>query len=1209
MPSIVKNSRRIGVSLPGDQDQWVARAWRFYAAGRHEEAVRLCRRLTRDDPGCGLAWHIMGLVKRDQGNAREGIGYLEKAVGAEPDQPIHLNSMAVILMDLKAYRDAAVYLEKALALSPDYFDAAANLGLVRFYQNQPDLALACFQQVLSRNPRHSNALANSGMVHAALGNLQEAVTAYEQALAIQPAQPKWLGNLGAAGLCLGRYDRAVACFQTAATLSPRNPAFYIGLGSALRSLNDWSGSLQALGRAYQLAPEDGSVLANLAAAYQHTCQWDELPRVYEKLDGATRSALARQRKPDEQPLLSIRRTFDGELNLAVARAWSRSAVERALTCGPPFEHRRPPAANDVITLGYLSYDFRDHPVAHQLAPLFRRHDRRRFKVIAFSMGPDDHSAFRRDIQAHCDEFVDISGLGLARAAETIHQRKVDILIDLMGHTLHNRLEIPARRPAPLQVGYLGFLASTGADFIDYLITDGIVVPPEHERFYSEKLIRLPHCYQMNHRPSLNGLSREHRTDWGLPEQGVVFCSFNQAYKLDADLFAVWMRILDQVPGSVLWMGRDNPMAEEELGRRARRCGIDARRLVFADKVSLPRHLNRLKLADLALDTVMYNGGATTANALCAGVPVLTVRGGHWVSRMSASHLAAAGMAELAVADLAAYERLAVDLATRPGQRQRLRDRLNPDPPESDRPPLFRTGRFVRHYEQALETIWRRYRDHLPPEHITIADSTGRTAAPPEDSPAEPSASMPASMSASMSVHGLHLLNQGRHREAVDALEQAVSANPSDYATLNNLGLAYHRAGQWDRAIAAFRRVLEIHPAFVKAFYNLGNVYMDRKDTGAMVQCYRDALALTPDDPQAHYRMGQLYLEHLDADQARHHFQRAVDLAPDNADARVSLGTTALMQGDYQTGWPLYHWRFKTAHHQTRIHPYQYPWPLWKGQSYPGKRLLVYGEQGLGDTIQFARFLPRAKALGGELNFLVQPALMPLFADAPYIDALHPLTDAPPADINADLCIPLLDLPACLNIDAGDIPMNGPYIQADQRRTDRWAKHFDPQRFNIGVVWSGNPLFIHNPRRSCRPERFVPLGRLASVQLYTLQKEVPLDDKHMLTERCGAEHLGEYLTCFGETAAVIECLHLVITVCTSVAHLAGAMGKPVWLLLHQPPDWRWQLKGSATPWYPRMRLFRQAAAGDWDAVFAALRAALRAALPVEIEAHRGAHAFR
>lgn len=1192
MQSIIKNNECQSAAVSLDRAQLLSYGWRLYAEKKHDEAGRLCRRLIRDDPICGQAWHLLGLVKREQGQLHESIVCMEKAVSSEPGQPVHLNSLAVLLIEMKKYRSAADHLEKALALSPDYLDAAVNMGLVRFYQGQPARALEHFYRVLSDDPRHLNALANTGLVNAALGNLHEAARAYELALAILPRQPKWLGNLGAAYIGLGCYEQAAQCYQKALTFSPDNHAFHIGLGSALQSLNDWPGCIQALRAAYRLAPEDGSVLANLATAYQHTCQWNELPAIYAKLDAVTRNAITHQCTPDEQPLLSIRRTYDGEMNLAVARAWSLRAEEHALRCGQPFEHHRPLSKDAAITVGYLSYDFRDHPVSHQLVPLFRMHHRRRFRVKAFSMGPDDNSSFRHDIERHCDEFIDISGMGPARAADAVCRHQVDILIDLMGHTLHNRLEILALRPAPLQVGYLGYLASTGATFIDYLIADPIVVPPAHEKFYSEKLIRLPHCYQMNHRPCPDGQSPETRANWKLPENGFVFCSFNQVYKLDERLFAVWMRILNRVPGSVLWMGRDNPMAEKALLYHARRCGIEERRLVFADKVPLSRHLSRLRLADLALDTMVYNGGATTANALNAGVPVLTVLGGHWVSRMSASHLAAAGMAHLVARNLVEYEHLAVELATCPDQLRHFRSRLTPDSTEPDPAPLFQAGLFVRHYEQALETIWQRHLNHQPPEHITIADSTRdilpHTRAVPN---------CPADASPSMAVHGLQLLKAGRNQEAAHAFEQALASNPRDYATLNNLGLAFHRAGRWDDAIETFQKTLEINPAFIKAYHNLGNVYLDLKNPDAVIQCYQSALNITPDDPPANYMMGQLYLERRDAMQARAYFQRAVVLDPQFADAWTSLATTALMQEDYQTGWPLFRWRFKTADHLSRIYPYHLPLPVWKGEPYPGRRLLIHCEQGFGDTIQFSRFLPQVKALGGELVFHVQPALIPLFSNAPYIDKLFPLTDAPPEQIKADLYAPLLDLPACLNlVNDSALTMHSAYLQADSGKTDRWRQRIRSNKLKIGIVWSGNPLHKHQQRRSCDPAGFIPLGRLAHVQFYSLQKEAADEQIRLLTQGCGMQHLGKHLTCFGETAAAVQCLDLVISVDTAVAHLAGAMGKPVWLMLPFLPDWRWQLHRTDTPWYPGMRLFRQTTPDNWDSVFASLHNALTAEIP-------------
>jgi predicted O-linked N-acetylglucosamine transferase (SPINDLY family) len=279
------------------------------------------------------------------------------------------------------------------------------------------------------------------------------------------------------------------------------------------------------------------------------------------------------------------------------------------------------------------------------------------------------------------------------------------------------MEILALRPAPVQIGYLGFLGSTGASYIDYLIADEIVVPKGHAGHYSEKIVWMPHCYQLNHRETIPTARSFDRADWRLPDQGVVFSCFNQAYKIDTDLFDAWMHILTHVPYSVLWLYRDNHLAAEQLQSAAEERGIDRHRLVFADKVPLADHLKRLQLADIALDTLAYNGGATTSHALLAGVPVLTVLGRHWVSRMSASHIYALDLPELVTQDLAQYKKKAIDLAQSPFQLRSLKNKLKR---KIDEMTLFNADLFVRHFEKGLSEIWRNYRCHCPPTHINVS---------------------------------------------------------------------------------------------------------------------------------------------------------------------------------------------------------------------------------------------------------------------------------------------------------------------------------------------------------------------------------------------------------------------------------------------------------------------------------------------------------
>jgi protein O-GlcNAc transferase len=454
----------------------------------------------------------------------------------------------------------------------------------------------------------------------------------------------------------------------------------------------------------------------MCVALQQTCQWDKLAPLLQRLGNSTYQALQNQTQPAEQPMFNIWRSCDLGLNSAVARAWSQQAEQQALRGSRRYSHRRLERTNRRITLAYLSYDFRNHPVAHQLQPLFELHDRDRFRVLAYSIGADDGSIFHRQIENDSDEFIEIGHLSPAQSARRIHDDGSDILIDLMGHSHHNRMQIPALRPAPIQVGYLGFLATTGSDFIDYLIADEVVVPPNHYEMYSEKLLQMPVCYQMNHRQFFPTNCTTERQEWGLPSEGVVFCSFNSAYKISAELFAAWVDILKRVPGSVLWLLRDNALAEQQLKQAAERLGLETGRLIFTGKIPLVDHVQRLQLADLALDTIAYNGGATTANALWAGVPVLTILGKHWVSRMSASHLTALKMPELVASSLDGYIRRAVNLGRSSRALQALRSKLNRRRLAS---PLFDGSHFVRDLEVGYEMIWKRYCSGMPPAHIQV----------------------------------------------------------------------------------------------------------------------------------------------------------------------------------------------------------------------------------------------------------------------------------------------------------------------------------------------------------------------------------------------------------------------------------------------------------------------------------------------------------
>ena len=382
----------------------------------------------------------------------------------------------------------------------------------------------------------------------------------------------------------------------------------------------------------------------------------------------------------------------------------------------PFDGRR--TGKSKIVIGYLSNDFRYHATAHLMLSLFGLHNRDEFEIYCYSYGKDDRSYYRSRIQHDCDKFVDISSFGHDAAAGCIYKDKVDILVDLKGYTEGTRLSICALRPAPVQVSYLGFPGTTGADFFDYIITDKIVTPEEHAPYYSEKFAYLPHCYQVNDHTQLIANKDWKKGDFGFPEDSFVFCSFNGPYKIDPVMFDVWMEILRKVPDSILWLLSGNNIAEKNLRREAEARGIQSERLVFADMLPKDEHLSRLRFADLALDTRIVTGHTTTSDALWAGVPVITLQGGHFASRVSSSVLSAIGLPELITHSLEEYEALAVQLARNPAQLQEIRQRLAENRLSA---PLFDTPRFVRNLESAYKEMWNIFSAGETPRQIAVLE--------------------------------------------------------------------------------------------------------------------------------------------------------------------------------------------------------------------------------------------------------------------------------------------------------------------------------------------------------------------------------------------------------------------------------------------------------------------------------------------------------
>ncbi len=607
-----------------------------------------------------------------------------------------------------------------VAKMPGAADALHLLGVVKHQQGDSRTACDLLKKAVAVNPRFAKAHNNFGIALRAQGKLEEAMAAYRKAIALEPGLAEAHYNLGNALKVRGELRQAVAAFRKALKIKPDYTSAGHNLGNTLKDLGKLDQAAAEYRRVLALDPGHGAAQAMLVYMLEHVCDWEKLGVESAKLEGLTDAALAGGGKPGETPFTNIIRCDDAARNLAVAKAWSTDKANQMSDLADQARFTFDRAPRDRIRLAYLSADFRGHPIAHLMASLFGLHDREAFEVFAYSYGHDDGSDYRKRIVEGVDSFTDIRDLTALDAARRIHADGIDILVDLMGYTTNTRIEICVLRPAPVQATYLGFPGTTGADFIDYALTDRIITPEDQAPYYLEKFAYLPHSYLVSDHAQAISDKLFTRAEFGLPgDDGFVFCSFNQAYKIEPVMWDAWMRILQSVPESVLWLSCPNRTAQKNLKQAAEARGVEAKRIVFANKLATkPEHLARMKLADLFLDTRIYNAHTTASDALWAGVPVVTLQGRHFASRVASSLLTAIGLNELITHDLDGYEDLAIGLARAPDELARISGKLAENRLKE---PLFDTPRFARNLERAYRRMWEIYLAGGKPRRIEVID--------------------------------------------------------------------------------------------------------------------------------------------------------------------------------------------------------------------------------------------------------------------------------------------------------------------------------------------------------------------------------------------------------------------------------------------------------------------------------------------------------
>lgn len=710
-----ENKRR---TVPDIADE-LNRAVAFHRSGDIEKAESGYRAVLKFDPKHPDALHLMGMIASRKGEFESAVRLIRQAIRRFPASDIYHNNLGNALARLNRPDEAVDAYREALRINPGSVDAINNLATNLKESGRTDEALGCFKKALSINPDSAEVYNNMGNALTDLGQFDAAVDCFRKATALKPDYAIAYNNWGTVLKQRERYPEAIESYTRSVQADPEYAEAFNNLGETLADMGKIDEAIPFFKRAIELKPEFGLATGNLFYALTRICAWEQSKELGPVLDTFTANAIEDGRCPPEDPFLNLVRHDRPESSFAVAAAWSSITGRRASRRACHFDFTGRKDSRKKIVIGYLSSNFHDHPMAHLISGLLAVHNRNAVKVLCFSSGRDDGGEYRRRIIKGCDEFIDIRHLNHYDAARRIYEAKVDILVDLMGHTKGNRLDVCAQRPAPVQVRYLGMAGTTGASFFDYLIADEVVVPPAHFPYYSEKIVHLPHCYQVNDRGQKASSNVFCRKDFGLPERGFVFCSFNQPYKIDPVIFRTWMSILQLVPESVLWLQGGNSAAERNLKRTAAATGIEEERIIFAKRMGKVDHLRRLELADLALDTRMVSGAATTSDALWAGVPVVAMKGDHFSSRMSASILKAGGFPELTVDTIEEYRSLAVGLAKNPEGLALKKKRLGAGLIAT---PLFDTQRFAELIETAYDRMWQICCSTGNPAHIAIGDS-------------------------------------------------------------------------------------------------------------------------------------------------------------------------------------------------------------------------------------------------------------------------------------------------------------------------------------------------------------------------------------------------------------------------------------------------------------------------------------------------------
>jgi protein O-GlcNAc transferase len=642
-----------------------------YQNGNHEKCIELIDKLIILFPNDSRAWNVKSIIYASRNKKEYSIFSIKKAIELDSKNINYLYNLGNYLMQFGDPKGAINAYNSVIKINAEFIDAILNTGVALMQLQKFNSALECFEKILKNNEHHTSAYINIGIVKQNIGNDKEAIIYYDKALKV----------------------------------NNRLAAAYFNKGNALRSLKEDNEAVINYTAAIDIDGNYPFAYGMLLSSKMRLCKWNNYYELIVEFENKIKKKL---KASQPMPVLGL-------INSAVLQ--KESVIQWSeLKC--PLKNILPKMVkknSEKIVVGYYSSDFRNHPVSILMAEMFEIHDNVKFEIIAFYYGPKTEDEMSIRVSKSFNTFHNVNGLHDAEIAKLSRELNVDIAVDLNGHTARSRTGIFSYRAAPIQLSYIGYLGTMGAEYYDYLIADRTIIPVESQTYYCEKIVYLP-SYQVNDSTQQIPLASFTRQDLNLPSEGFVYCCFNASYKIIPSTFDGWMRILALVPNSVLLLYASNQSVVRNLKSEADKRGVSPSRLIFGEKLKREAYLARYRAADLFLDTLPYNAGATASDALWAGLPVLTCMGEAFASRVAGSLLYAIGLPELVTETQSDYEALAIELGNNPSKVRALKDKL-----EKNRltTPLFDTQRFTKNIEAAYTKMYDRYHSDLPPDHIYI----------------------------------------------------------------------------------------------------------------------------------------------------------------------------------------------------------------------------------------------------------------------------------------------------------------------------------------------------------------------------------------------------------------------------------------------------------------------------------------------------------